>query len=120
MSIRRLGWLTSWPASPHTRPIGLMSCCRGIGGRVPRPTARRPETAVIRASPQLKPTAMTYPAVFTACLPQTDGRQATKVAIAADVLNRMLELGRPEYVRIAYPRTGVGLNAPTPPIHTTR
>jgi hypothetical protein len=31
----------------------------------------------------------------------TGGRQATEVAIAADVLNRMLELGRPEYVRIA-------------------
>jgi hypothetical protein len=31
----------------------------------------------------------------------TDGRQATEVAVAADVLNRMLELGRPEYVRIA-------------------
>ena len=29
---------------------------------------------------------------------QTDGRQATEVAIAANVLNRMLELGRPEYV----------------------
>jgi hypothetical protein len=32
---------------------------------------------------------------------QTDGRQATEVAISADVLNRMLDLGRPEYVRIA-------------------
>ena len=32
---------------------------------------------------------------------QTDGRQATEVAIAANVLNRMLELGRPDYVRIA-------------------
>src|SRR5690242_1783003 len=32
---------------------------------------------------------------------QTDGQQATEVAIAAGVLNRMLELGRPEYVRIA-------------------
>jgi hypothetical protein len=32
---------------------------------------------------------------------QADGRQATEMAIAADVLNRMLELGRPEYVRIA-------------------
>jgi hypothetical protein len=32
---------------------------------------------------------------------QTEGRQATEVAIAADVLNRMLELGRPEYIRIA-------------------
>jgi DDE family transposase len=31
---------------------------------------------------------------------QTDGRQANEVAIAVDVLNRMLELGRPEYVRI--------------------
>jgi hypothetical protein len=32
---------------------------------------------------------------------QTDGRQTTEVAIAADVLNRMLELGRPEYIRVA-------------------
>jgi hypothetical protein len=32
---------------------------------------------------------------------QTDGRQASEVAIAADVLNRMFDLGRPEYVRIA-------------------
>src|SRR5206468_1746471 len=32
---------------------------------------------------------------------QADGRQTIEVAIAADVLNRMLELGRPEYVRIA-------------------
>jgi hypothetical protein len=32
---------------------------------------------------------------------QTDGRQASEVAIAADVLNRMLELGRPKSVRIA-------------------
>ena len=32
---------------------------------------------------------------------QTDGRQATAVAIATKVLNQMLELGQPEYVRIA-------------------
>jgi hypothetical protein len=31
---------------------------------------------------------------------RTDGRRATEVAIAADVLNRMLDLGRPEYVRV--------------------
>ncbi len=31
----------------------------------------------------------------------TDERQATEVAIAVQVLNRMLELGRPEYVRTA-------------------
>src|SRR4051812_27552128 len=32
---------------------------------------------------------------------QTDGRQATEVAITSNVLNRMLDLGRPEYVRTA-------------------
>jgi hypothetical protein len=32
---------------------------------------------------------------------QTDGRQANEVAIAVDVPNGMLELGRPKYVRIA-------------------
>ncbi len=32
---------------------------------------------------------------------QTDQRQDTEVAIAANVLNRMLDLGRPEYVRTA-------------------
>ncbi len=31
---------------------------------------------------------------------RTDGRQAAEAAIAADVLNRMLDLGRPIYVRI--------------------
>ena len=31
---------------------------------------------------------------------QTDGRQASEIAIAAGVLNRMLELGRPEYIRV--------------------
>jgi Transposase DDE domain len=32
---------------------------------------------------------------------RTDRRQATEVAIAADVLNRLLDLGRPKYVRLA-------------------
>ncbi len=32
---------------------------------------------------------------------QTDRRQATEVAIATNVLNRMLDFGRPEYIRIA-------------------
>ncbi len=31
---------------------------------------------------------------------RTDGRQASEVALAASALNRMLELGRPEYVRV--------------------
>jgi hypothetical protein len=32
---------------------------------------------------------------------QADGRQAAEVTIAVDVLNRILELRRPEYARIA-------------------
>lgn len=32
---------------------------------------------------------------------RTNGRQTTEAAIAIDVLNRMLDLRRPEYVRIA-------------------
>ena len=32
--------------------------------------------------------------------PRTDRRRATEVAIAVHALNRMLELGRPEYVRL--------------------
>jgi hypothetical protein len=35
---------------------------------------------------------------------QTDARQATEVAIAVTVLNRTLEMGRPNYVRIARDR----------------
>jgi hypothetical protein len=31
---------------------------------------------------------------------RTEGRQMTEVAIAIATLNRMLELGRPEYVRL--------------------
>ena len=31
---------------------------------------------------------------------RTTERRATGIAVAIDVLNRMLELGRPEYVRI--------------------
>ncbi len=51
---------------------------------------------------------------------QTDGRQATEVAIAANVLNRMPELVRPEYVRIPWSRTRAGLNAPTLPTPATK
>jgi hypothetical protein len=32
---------------------------------------------------------------------QSNGRQVTEVAIAANALNRMLDLGRADYVRIA-------------------
>ena len=32
---------------------------------------------------------------------RTDGRQATEVAIATNVLNRMLDLGRPVWARLA-------------------
>jgi len=32
---------------------------------------------------------------------RADGRRATEVAIAVGVLNRVLDLGRPEHVRVA-------------------
>jgi hypothetical protein len=32
---------------------------------------------------------------------RTDGRQEAEAVIAANALNRMLDLGRPEYIRIA-------------------
>src|SRR3712207_6767709 len=48
---------------------------------------------------------------------QTDGRQATEVAIAADVLNRMLELGRPEYVRSEERRVGKECRSRWSPYH---
>ena len=32
---------------------------------------------------------------------RTEGRQTTEVTIAVASLNRMLDLGRPEYVRLA-------------------
>ena len=38
----------------------------------------------------------------------TDERRATEVAVAVHALNRMLELGRPNYVRAAGPRRGWG------------
>jgi hypothetical protein len=40
------------------------------------------------------------PVISSALRSRTDKRRATKIAIAVQVLNRMLELGRPEYVRI--------------------
>ena len=43
---------------------------------------------------------------------RTDGRQATEVAIAVRALNRMLELGRPESVRIGKQRQGPGSHLP--------
>lgn len=43
---------------------------------------------------------------------QADGRQRTEVAIAANALNRMLDLGRPEYVRIARAEIGLAFLRP--------
>jgi hypothetical protein len=40
---------------------------------------------------------------------RTDQRRASEVAIAVEVLNRMLALGHPNYVRIAWNQTGLGL-----------
>jgi hypothetical protein len=39
---------------------------------------------------------------------RTDERRVTEVNVAVDVLNRMLELGRPNYVRIIGPHKGIG------------
>jgi hypothetical protein len=39
--------------------------------------------------------------IFTGMRTRTDETEATEVAIAAAALNRMLEFGRPNYVRIA-------------------
>ena len=38
----------------------------------------------------------------------TDERRTTEVAVAVHALNRMLDLGRPNYVRIASPQAGLG------------
>ena len=51
---------------------------------------------------------------------QTDGRQDAELAVAVDVLNRMLELGRPEYVRLTLAQTRVGRSPPIPASHATR
>jgi hypothetical protein len=40
-------------------------------------------------------------AIGRALRSRTEGRQATEVVVAVRALNRMLDLGRPEYVRIA-------------------
>ena len=45
----------------------------------------------------------------------TDERQATEVDFAAHVLNRMLELGRPNSIRTAWTSIGAGVNASTSP-----
>ena len=47
-----------------------------------------------------------------ALLSRTEGRQMTEVAIAIVTLNRMLELGRPEYVRLPDAVTAAGLIVP--------
>ena len=61
------------------------------GRRLPAATPGKAEAAVSR-----------YKRVIGRALrSRTDDCQATEVAIAVHVLNRMLELGRPEFVRIA-------------------
>jgi hypothetical protein len=51
---------------------------------------------------------------------QTDERQQIERAIAAAALNRMLNLGRPNYVRIAWSGTQAGSIASSPPTRATR
>ena len=51
---------------------------------------------------------------------RTNKRQATEVGVAVHALNRMLELGRPISVRIAWTSDGAGATAPKPSIRATR
>ena len=44
----------------------------------------------------------------------SDEGRATEVAVAVHALNRVLDLGRPSYVRVARPRTGLGSLRPHP------
>ena len=50
----------------------------------------------------------------------TDERRATEVDVAVHVLNRMLELGRPNYVRTRLIWAGVGVSAAAPLIRAPR
>jgi hypothetical protein len=45
----------------------------------------------------------------------TDLRRATEIGLAVRALNHMLELGRPHYVRTAWPQTGLRASPPSPP-----
>jgi hypothetical protein len=47
---------------------------------------------------------------------RSDQTEATEIAIAAAALNRMLEFGRPNYVRIAQTQTGLGVTTFVRPI----
>jgi hypothetical protein len=51
---------------------------------------------------------------------QTDKRQATEVAIAVDILNRMLELGTPQLRPHRIRLRGPAITASTRLIHATR
>ena len=67
----------------------------GVYGEV---AARHPEASVIvppRSNAVLSETAQTSPTMLRS---RTDRRRVTEIAIAVNVLNRMLELGHPEYV----------------------
>ena len=57
--------------------------------------------APVSAPSSFQPRTRSSKSTCDALRSQTDGHQATEVAIAAQALNRMLDLGRPEYVRIA-------------------
>src|SRR3954452_10027599 len=94
----------------------LRRCCPGCGRRMPirygadrhlRSIAERGRMGWQKASGYdrraLAEAAMSrYKRVIGDALrSRTDDRQATEVAIAVQALNRMLELGRPESVRVA-------------------
>src|SRR3954467_11948947 len=51
---------------------------------------------------------------------RTNRRQTVEVAVAVRALNRMLEFGRPESVRVAGARTGIGVSVSVPLIRAPR
>jgi len=51
---------------------------------------------------------------------RADRRRATEASIAVKALNRMLELGRPEYVRLVRHTMANGPSRVRPPTHATK
>ena len=85
-----------------TRPVALAVAFDAIedylGG------IGRPPTALcaceLRSPAQFTDAGFVARVIGDALRSRTDGRQTTEVAIAVASLNHMLELGRPEYVRL--------------------
>ena len=66
-----------------------------------RPDAMASESLFVDCVPTIEADISRWKRVIGAGLrSRTAGRQAREMALAAGVLNRMLDLGRPEYIRV--------------------